>query len=114
MLMAAAGNLPAQGTLFDVTAADDLQQGVADLERWAAAGIRMISVLDREYPSNLRMIHQRPPVLFLRGRADERDATSVAVVGTRQATPDGIHQAKELAAGLAARASRCSVVSPPV
>ena len=50
----------------------------------------MISVLDREYPSNLRMIHQRPPVLFLRGTTDERDATSVAVVGTRQATPEGV------------------------
>jgi DNA processing protein len=63
----------------------------------------MVSVLDREYPANLRMIHQRPPVLFLRGTADERDAMSVAVVGTRQATPQGLDQAKGLAAGLAAR-----------
>jgi len=63
----------------------------------------MVSVLDREYPSNLRMIHQRPPVLFLRGTADERDAVSVAVVGTRKASPQGLNQAKDLAAGLAAR-----------
>jgi DNA processing protein len=94
---------PAQGTLFDVAAADDAQVAAADLERWGRAGIRMISVLDREYPSNLRMIHQRPPVLFLRGTLDERDAVSVAVVGTRKATPQGLGQAKELAAGLAAR-----------
>jgi predicted Rossmann fold nucleotide-binding protein DprA/Smf involved in DNA uptake len=39
-------------------------------------------VLDAEYPSNLRMVHQHPPVLFVRGTADERDATSVAVIGT--------------------------------
>ena len=100
---AAAGALPAQETLFDVTPTDDVQKAAADLDRWSLSGIRMISVLDHEYPSNLRMIHQRPPVLFLRGASDERDATSVAVVGTRQATPQGIDQAKELAAGLAAR-----------
>ena len=52
--------------------------------------------------ANLRMIHQHPPVLFMRGTADERDATSVAVVGTRQPTPRGIDQASQLAAGLAA------------
>ena len=48
------------------------------------------------------MIHQHPPVLFTRGTADERDGTSVAVVGTRQPTPQGIHQARQIAAGLAA------------
>jgi DNA processing protein len=89
--------------LFDIAPTDDAQEAAADLERWERAGIRMVSVLDREYPSNLRMIHQRPPVLFLRGTADERDAMSVAVVGTRQATSQGLDQAKDLAAGLAAR-----------
>jgi DNA processing protein len=107
--IAAAGLPAAQGTLFDAAPADDTEQAVADLERWERAGIRMASVLDREYPSNLRMIHQRPPVLFLRGMADERDAVSVAVVGTRQATPQGLEQARELAAGLAAR--KVSVIS---
>jgi len=100
---AAAGTQPAQGTLFDTAPTDDLDQAEVDLERWERAGIRMVSVLDREYPSNLRMIHQRPPVLFLRGAADEHDAVSVAVVGTRQATPEGLQQAAGLAAGLAER-----------
>ena len=100
---AAVATLDAQGTLFDVTPTDDVEQAAADLEQWESTGIRMVSVLDREYPSNLRMIHQRPPVLFLRGTADDRDIASVAVVGTRQATPQGLNQAKDLAAGLAAR-----------
>jgi len=52
---AAAGSSPAQGTLFDAAPADGLDQAAADLERWARAGIRMVSVLDREYPANLRM-----------------------------------------------------------
>lgn len=100
---AAADASHAQGTLFDVAPADDVQAAAVDLKRWSSAGIRLISVLDREYPSNLRMIHQRPPVLFLCGTLDERDAVSVAVVGTRQATAQGLDQAKELAAGLAVR-----------
>jgi DNA processing protein len=100
---AAAGAAPAQGALFDVTLTDEFGKAAADLERWERAGIRLISVLDPEYPSNLRMIHQRPPVLFLRGTTDARDATSVAVVGTRKASPRGLDQARELGVGLAAR-----------
>jgi len=99
---AAAGQPPAQGSLFEATQADGLEEAARDLERWEQAGIRMVCVLDAEYPSNLRMIHQHPPVLFMRGTADESDATSVAVVGTRQPTPRGIHQARQLATGLAA------------
>jgi DNA processing protein len=99
---AAALQAPAQGSLFDAAPTDALDEAVGDLERWERAGIRMVCVLDAEYPSNLRMIHQHPPVLFMRGTADERDATSVAVVGTRQPTPRGIDQARQLAAGLAA------------
>lgn len=100
---AAAAGQAGQGALFEVQPADDAQLAASDLERWRGAGIRMISVLDPDYPANLRMIHQRPPVLFLRGRLDQDDAVSVAVVGTRKASPQGLDQAKELSAGLAAR-----------
>jgi DNA processing protein len=100
---AAAGTAPAQGSLFGDSPADGVEQAATDLQRWEDDGIRMVSVLDAEYPPNLRMIHQRPPVLFLRGTADQRDATSVAVVGTRKASPQGLQQAQTLAAGLAAR-----------
>jgi DNA processing protein len=100
---AAAEEAAAQGSLFEATQPGDVERAARDLEHWERAGIRMISVLDPEYPSNLRMIHQRPPVLFLHGATDERDATSVAVVGTRQASTRGLEQASELAAGLAER-----------
>jgi len=99
---AAAGQAPAQGSLFEAAQTDGVDEAARDLERWERAGIRMVCVLDTEYPSNLRMIHQHPPVLFMRGSADERDATSVAVVGTRQPTPRGIDQVRQLATGLAA------------
>jgi DNA processing protein len=99
---AAAGQEPAQGSLFDAAPANDIEEAANDLERWERAGTRMISVLDAGYPSNLRMIHQHPPILFMRGATDERDETSVAVVGTRRPTSRGMEQAHQLAAGLAA------------
>jgi DNA processing protein len=100
---AVAGGMPAQGALFGADDQDDVGAAAADLDQWERAGIRIITVLDAEYPSNLRMIHQRPPVLFMQGTDDGRDATSVAVVGTRQPTPQGIEQAQQLAAGLVSR-----------
>jgi DNA processing protein len=99
---AAAGEALVQGSQFEATQTDGLDEAASDLERWEQVGIRMVSVLDAEYPSNLRMIHQHPPVLFLRGTTDEHDGTSVAVVGTRQPTERGINQARQLATGLAA------------
>jgi len=99
---AAAGQAPAQGSLFEAAPPDGPDEAARDIERWERTGIRMVSVLDAEYPSNLRMIYQHPPVLFMRGATDERDATSVAVVGTRRPAPRGIDQARQLAAGLAA------------
>jgi DNA processing protein len=100
---AAAAELPAQVSLFAAAPSDDVETAAADLERWERAGIRMVSVLDEGYPSNLRMIHQRPPVLFLHGSDDPRDAMSVVVVGTRQPTPHGIEQARKLATGFVER-----------
>jgi len=102
VLRAAAEQAPAQGSLFEWAPADGLDEAARDLERWELAGIRMVCLLDAEYPSNLRMIHQHPPVLFMRGTADERDVTSVAVVGTCQPTPRGIDQTRQLAAGFTA------------
>jgi DNA processing protein len=66
---------------------------------WEAEGIDLVTVLDGAYPVNLRMVHDRPPALFVRGRLDERDERSVAVVGTRKATARGL----ELAAAIARR-----------
>jgi DNA processing protein len=100
---AIAADAPAQGSLFDEASADDTARATRDLEQWEQSGIRMVSVLDAVYPANLRMVHQHPPVLFLRGAADDRDATSIAIVGTRQPTARGLGQARQLATGLAAR-----------
>lgn len=76
---------------------DQLEDYVHVLER---EGITLVTVLDAAYPVNLRMVHDRPPALFVRGKLDDRDERSVAVVGTRQATARGIKQAEHIVHGL--------------
>ena len=99
----AASSGAGQPSLFEDPSGDDVAAAAEDLQRWARAGVRMVTVLDERYPSNLRMIHQRPSVLFIRGGDDDRDEMSVAVVGTRHPTARGVEQASTLAAGLAGR-----------
>ena len=74
----------------------------AELEAAAARRARMTTVLDDDYPTNLRFIHNLPPFLFYRGVLDpHRDARSIAVVGTRNATTEGLNRAHHMARKLA-------------
>lgn len=61
----------------------------------------MLTVLDPDYPHNLRRVHDRPPLIFATGRLTRADARSVAVVGTRRPSPAGVARAREAAAHLA-------------
>jgi DNA processing protein len=70
-------------------------QGEIDLAE--QAGARLVTVLDDTYPSNLRVIPKLPPFLFYRGELRRDDARSVAVVGTRRASVEGLDSAAELA-----------------
>ena len=79
----------------------DLDAAASEIARWRAAGMELVSVLDREYPENLRAVHDRPPLLFVAGRLERGDARSVAVVGTRKPTPAGLELAKAIAGHLA-------------
>jgi DNA processing protein len=75
-----------------------------ELESAAIDGIRITTVLDDDYPLNLRTIFNLTPFLFYRGRLDaEQDARSVAVVGTREATLEGLSRAKRMARLLSER-----------
>ncbi|MFL6074055.1 MAG: DNA-processing protein DprA [Mycobacteriales bacterium] len=86
---------------------DDLEGRLATanaaIEGWNADQIKLVTLLDPEYPAQLLTIHQRPPLLFYRGNLDERDAYGVAVVGTRKPSGRGLEQAREIAGGLARR-----------
>lgn len=85
-----------------IFAHDGIDETVAALEDWERRGIRVMSVLDPEYPENLRTVHDRPPLLFVAGSLAPSDARSVAVVGTRAASPQGLSRARAIAEHLAA------------
>ncbi|MBV9336525.1 MAG: DNA-protecting protein DprA [Solirubrobacterales bacterium] len=77
---------------------DDLiTQAKADLERWNAEGMRLVTVLDPDYPPNLKAVHNRPPMVFLAGRLTPDDARAVAVVGARKASDAGLQKATQIA-----------------
>jgi DNA processing protein len=91
-------------TLFEATASSDepdLEAIVAEVESWQREGMRILTVLDDEYPANLRSVHNRPPLVFVRGDLRPDDAKSIAVVGTRRASSEGLRQAGVVAGDLA-------------
>lgn len=71
----------------------------ADIAEWEREGLRLLSVLDADYPARLRGIHQVPPILFARGTVLPDDA-AVSVVGSREASDDGLHLAGEVSRAL--------------
>ncbi|HEU4862779.1 MAG TPA: DNA-processing protein DprA [Candidatus Limnocylindria bacterium] len=70
-------------------------------ERTAAAGGRVITGLDVEYPYALRTIDPRPPTLYVAGDGEALEARAVAIVGTRRASGYGLATANEIADELA-------------
>jgi DNA processing protein len=87
-----------------VSTADDLvATATADLDRWSEQGMELVTVLDPAYPPNLRAVHDRPPIVFVRGRLTPDDAKGVAVVGARDATPAGVRRAEAVARHLVER-----------
>jgi DNA processing protein len=73
-----------------------------EVAQWATEGFRLVTLLDPDYPENLRAVHDRPPLLFLQGRIEPRDRRSVAVIGSRRASPAGLARAKAIAEDLVA------------
>ena len=65
------------------------------------AGHELIAWDDADYPRALLDIGDAPPVLFHIGRRDLLNRTSIAIVGSRNATPQGIENARAFAAALA-------------
>lgn len=80
----------------------DLDAIGREIEAWEAEGMTLLTVLNDDYPANLRSIHNRPPFLFVRGALRPEDERSIAVVGTRRPTARGLDDARTVTTGLAA------------
>ena len=66
-------------------------------------GIRAIPWDDPRYPGLLACTEDPPPVLWAKGRTQSLDAPSVAIIGSRAASPYALQIADRLAAELAER-----------
>lgn len=81
----------------------------AEAERLERLGIAALTWNDPRYPARLKQTYDRPPVLYARGELTDADDWSVAVVGTRNASPYGRQATEHLVEGLVA--NRVTVVS---
>jgi DNA processing protein len=61
----------------------------AILDKLTRLGITPLTLLDEDYPPNLRQVADPPPVLFMRGKLKPSDSGAVALVGTRRASSYG-------------------------
>jgi DNA processing protein len=76
-------------------------EAAAEVSGWQARGYRLLTMLDADYPDNLRSVENRPPLLFIEGELSSSDRQSVAVIGTRRPTDAG----RRIAAAVAERLS---------
>lgn len=80
------------------------------MQAWRAApGTALITLADPAYPARLLDMPDPPPLLYAKGRLELLHARAVAVVGSRNATPQAVEDAARFARTLAA--SGLTVVS---
>jgi len=73
------------------------------LEKIERIGARILTLDQPGYPTNLRQISDASPILFVRGELCADDRFSVAIVGSRRATPYGLSIAERFGKELSAR-----------
>jgi DNA processing protein len=86
----------ALGTPARASQEAELDKAVSELEALQSEGISLLTVLDEAYPRNLRLVYDRPLILWVRGSLSEHDDRSVAVVGTRKASQVGLQRARQI------------------
>ena len=74
-----------------------------ELARATAANVKVISLDDSAYPSQLKQIYDPPLILYVRGDEAVISQPGIALVGTRHPTPYGLGMAERLSCDLAAR-----------
>lgn len=76
-------------------------EGLAAVAAWLEdAANAVVTLGDARYPQALLHIPDPPPLLYLKGRADLLNQPALAVVGSRNATPQGVALAESLAQAL--------------
>jgi len=82
----------------ELSTSDKFEQ---EIDKCRKAGIRILSLLDPEYPKNLSAVYDPPLILYIKGNFIPEDEVAIAVVGSRHPTTYGIRIANRLARELA-------------
>lgn len=84
--------------LLDTDNHDAIERALA----WSReADQHLLCLADPSYPQALLQIPDPPTVLYVRGRLDLLNKPALAIVGSRNPTPQGVHNAERFAAVLA-------------
>lgn len=91
-------------TARKVDAIKKAQQNI-DLERELKLAkennIKIITILDKDYPESLKNIYDPPAVLYVKGQLLDCDYNSIAIVGSRRASFYGLSTASRLGSEIA-------------
>ncbi len=79
------------------------EQAAADLAAFEQAGIAVATWQDAAYPAAFNQLEDRPLVVFRRGILLPADSQAIAIVGTREPSPEASQMAYRWAASLAWR-----------
>jgi DNA processing protein len=83
--------------------AAEIESVIASTEHWLASSPRhaLISLADADYPPLLLATPDPPPLLFAVGRVELLSRPALAIVGSRNATRQGVAHAEDFAGALA-------------
>lgn len=99
---ASLGALGFSDKLVSVLQAPDWQAVETDLAWLAQPGNHAFTLLDPDYPPQLKEIDRPPPVLFVKGDPAVLAEPQLAIVGSRNPSPVGVSTALQFAEALAA------------
>ncbi len=86
-----------------------IEDGVQEEDRAAELGVDVFTIRDASFPKKLADIPIPPPVIYVRGNINEKDARAIAIVGTRRCNGYGRKVAADFATDFTA--AGCTVVS---
>ena len=80
----------------------DNSKAIATARQWAqASGQHVVTLADSAYPRALLNIADPPTLIYVRGRLELLQRPALAIVGSRNPTPQGIKNAENFSAALA-------------
>lgn len=94
-----------------IVSGEGMRSAEREVEYCRKHDIRIISSTDDEYPDSLRQASDRPHVLFVQGDVDTLNMRTLSVVGTREATPAGIHNTQHIISTLNEQVDDLCIVS---